>query len=1127
MTKAATIADLLGRPPLFYRSVSLDRDAGDASAGRSFVLTPWLERRAREMVAGLAAGSTRKAWRIIGDFGVGKSALALALIQALDPRVAAPAMPVSRLAEEAGAPRMFPVLVTGSRDGLAAELRASVRRAATAGTLSAKAQKAVCLIDDPFKALIALRDSVRATGQFDGLLVVIDEMGKFLETARDSEDFDLFGLQSLAETAARSGEAPLAVVLVLHKGFQSYAEDWRSARRSEWEKIAERFEELLFDHPLSHTAALLAAAISVDEKSIPANMRRSYEETLGRVRALGWLGPRTAKGTSGCWPIHPAALPVAARFFANFGQNERSLFGFAASEEPYSLRAFAALTKPGEALYGIHHFFDYIASSLGHRLTSRASAGEWERISEVLDRAADADPVETAVLKTIGVLNLLDAPDLTATADSVRAALVPSFVPDEIDRAIGRLQAGGLLFTRPGREELRLWTSRRVDLSAIWSEAEQQVEAQSVLRTLPKHLCDLPIRTHVLARRHSVISGTNRRFAIKGVHAAALAGYAGYGEADGGVVAVLCGNDEDVRIARAWAAEVSGDPVAVLAMVVPYLSELGPAMVDLLRHRWISTNASLLKEDSFAAAEIERSISDLETGLISALESKLGLRGHAPASEVELFWNGARLNTPAPLHSAISALCDDIYAASPLVENELINRHALTSAGASARQRLIEHMFAHAHDPELGFQPKKNPPERALYLSLLRRGGIHREEKGEWVIAPPLEGEDKLRLSGALNALRTRLSKDSGRVPLTDVYQLLADRPFGVRRGLSPLLLAITLVAEGHRIALFERGTYCTRIDGAAFMRIVKSPEHFALQWVSLEGVRADLFHRLAVLLERQPQESGIRLVVDPLIRFGAGLPFHVQHSTALSETARNIRKVLAQARSPIDLIFAELPAACGFESFGPETRLSENKVDQYVERLGGAIEELRACYPKLLETMRDELLSELQAPDRNSLAERALSLSFRIREQQLRTFVLRIADAKLAEDSWTEALGGAVIGKPPVRWLDHDVDAWRAKLTELAGQFKRVEAAAFGEGHSQRNAVRLALTQADGQERSVIVAFEELSEGQAKVIQTMVRMAADADISLETVSALLFAEASAESRERRGDPATDKEASV
>ena len=84
---------------------------------------------------------------------------------------------------------------------------------------------------------------------------------------------------------------------------------------------------------------------------------------------------------------------------------------------------------------------------------------------------------------------------------------------------------------------------------------------------------------------------------------------------------------------------------------------------------------------------------------------------------------------------------------------------------------------------------------------------IHREEKGEWVIAPPLEGEDKLRLSGALNALRTRLSKDSGRVPLTDVYQLLADRPFGVRRGLSPLLLAITLVAEGHRIALFERST--------------------------------------------------------------------------------------------------------------------------------------------------------------------------------------------------------------------------------------------------------------------------------------------------------------------------------
>jgi hypothetical protein len=1119
VTKPPTIADLLGQAPLFYRSVALERDAADPSAGRSFVMTPWLERGAREMLAGLAPDSTRKAWRMIGDFGVGKSALALALIQALDPRLADPAMPMRRLAAEIKAPRMFPVLVTGSRDGLARELAASIQRAAaTPGLLPLKAAKSVNSASDPFKALVSLRDAVRATGSFDGLLVVVDEMGKFLESRRDSDEFDVFGLQSLAEAAVRSSDAPLAVLLILHKGFQSYAEDWQSARRGEWQKVAERFEELVFDHPLSHTASLLSASLSVDLEAIPAKARSAYQETVARVRDLGWLGPRNTEGNAACWPLHPATIPVAARFFATFGQNERSLFGFMASEEPHSLRHFAASTPAGSALYALPQFFDYIASSLGHRLTSRASAGEWERITDVLERAADADAIETAILKTIGLLNLIDAPDLPATRASVPEALAPSFRREDVDSAIERLGTAGLVFGRSGRSELRLWTSRRVDLSAIWADAEREVSADMVLQSLPKHLSELPVRTHVLARRHSVLSGTNRRFAVQCTRAAALARYGGHGEADGGIVAVLCGDDEEVRIARSWAAEASAGHPAVMVLVVPPLTILGAPMVSLLRHRWIMTNASSLREDSFATAEIERSISDLETGLVATLESTLGLRGRSPAAEVELFWKGKEQLAHSALHTTVSALCDDIYDKAPLVANELVNRHALTSAGASARQRLIEHMFEHAHDPELGFRLNKNPPERSLYLSLLRRAGVHRQQDGEWVLAPP-QGEDKLRLRPAIEAVRSRLARDSGRVALTEVYQLLADRPFGVRRGLSPLLLAILLVAEGHRVALFERGTYCTRIDGAAFMRILKSPEHFALQWVSLEGVRADVFHRLALLLDRKPQESGIRLVVDPLIKFGAGLPFHVQHSSALSETARNVRKVLAQARSPVDLIFDELPAACDCNTFGPDAPPDHEQAEQFVERLDQAIAELRACYPKLLERMREGVFELAGAKSREALGERAAALSFRVREQQLRTFVLRLADTKLGDDSWTEALGGALIGKPPVRWLDHDVDAWRAQAEELAGHFNRVEAAAFGKGSSVGNAVRLALTRADGEERSVIVGMDDLSDGETKVIHAMIRMAADADIGLDKVSAVLFAQAIAD---KQPDEETD-----
>lgn len=1104
-----TISDLLGAPGMFYRSVALERDAGDASAGRSFVMTPWLERGAAEILSGMQPGGTRRAWRMIGDFGVGKSALALAIIQALDPRVSKPEMPMRCLAETVGgAPRMFPLIVTGSRGGLSAGLAAAIAQTIeTRGLVQPKWAAKLAKIADPFDAITKLRDALRETGAFDGLLLVVDEMGKFLEAAGQQEGFDVFRLQSLAEEAARSGDAPLSVILILHKGFQSYAEDWRIARRSEWEKVAERFEEMIFDHPLSHTAALLSAALSVNEAAIPAKARKEYSNAVERVRALGWLGPRSGKGTGGCWPIHPAAIPVMARFFATFGQNERSLFGFVASEEPSGLRVFAEETPAAKGLYGIRHFFDYIASSFGHRMTSRASAGEWPRISAVLDRATEADAVESAVLKTIGILNVLDAPDLPATWDGVSEALAPDFETDEVQAALDRLVAGGLVFRRPGRAELRLWTSRRVDLSAIWSDAEREIDARKVIDELPRHLASLQIRPHVLARRHSVTTGTNRRFAVRCTHASALQGYGGHGSADGGIVAVLCGNAEDLRIARAWCAEVTSADDAMIVIAVPPMADLGHAMVDLLRHRWVITNASALQEDAHATAEIERSIGDLETRLVAAIEATLGLRGHAPTSPLDVFWKGKASPLEAPIHALVSTLCDSIYHQAPLVENELVNKQSLTSAGAGARQRLIERMFSDAHDPEFGFAEGKNPPERALYLSLLRRGGLHRERAGTWMIAPPEQGEDPLRLAPALSAIDACLSGSEERVPIPAVYAVLEARPFGVRPGLAPLLMAVVLAAAGHRVALFERGTYCPRIDGPAFMRILKSPEHFSLQLVALEGIRADVFRRLAELLDRHPEESGIRTVVDPLIRFGVDLPFHVQSTAAISAEARGVRGALAKARSPVDLVFNDLPAACGIEPFGHDTRPDATRVNEFVTRLDAAITELRSCYPKLLQEMRQLVLETLGAKDRASLAERAASLTFRLTEQHLRTFAFRLADGGLSEEKWIEALGGAILSKPPVRWLDHDVSTWRSRLADVASQFGRVEATAFGKGESKRNAVRVSLTRADGRERAVIVDIDGLSEDQSTVLGAIERMATEANLSLDTVAAMLTLE--------------------
>lgn len=1075
------IANYMGSPGPFYRSVAIERDRDDAAAMRGYVLTPWLKRVAAEILEGLLPGSRRRAWRVTGDFGVGKSALALALLRTLDPRCADAKAPMDRFAKTIGSemPRMYPLVLSGKQAGLNAGMAAAIANTVERerDLLDAKARRALTAAD-PFEAIPLLRDALIRSGRYDGLLVVIDEMGKFLEAAAiDPDQADIFRLQELAELAARSGERPLAVLMILHQGLQSYHREGAVSTRSEWAKVAERYDELVFDHPLSHTAALLSAALSPDMRRLPAAVRKSYAEAESAAAALGWLGPR-GEGGEPCYPLHPAAVPAIARFFSAYGQNERSLFGFAASGEPNSLRAFADRHPAEDGLYGLDRFFDYVSTSFGHRLVARGGAGDWERIRTVLDGSAGSDPTEVAILKTIGVLNLIDAPDMVADVATIQACLAPGVEPAAVARAITGLRERGVLFERVGRAGLRLWTSHRVDLSALWSEADAALPQASVGGELGKALSSIPIRPFLLARRHSVETGVTRRFPIRMVPASSLATITLTADADGRILAVLCDDADEVAHAAAWADEATAEDPTLLVLTLPPRPELRSNVVDLLRHRWIEANASILREDVFASAEIERRIKELESRLIDRLEGSLGLAGDPPAPFVRVFRGGRALADTPALHLLVSSTCDDLYGAGPLVHNELINRHALTSAGAAARQRLIEALFERIHEPDLGFTGNKNPPERSLYLSLLKLGGVHRERDGVFVVDLPEQGDDPLRLRPALERMREQIRTAAGRVAVTEIYSCVSARPFGVRAALAPLLLAIVMVADRHRMALFERGTYCPKLDAQAFMRILKSPENFTIQWVALEGVRAEVYQRLAATLGGVDGEDGLMAVVAPLVRFGAGLSLHAQRSAEVSPDAARVRDAIMRARSPVDLVFTDLPAACGLEPFDGDGEDGAVRAAEFAERLADAIGELERCYPSLLDRMRSEVGRALGADGdlRTNVADRAGPLVFRVKEQALRTFVQRLADRVLSDDAWIEAMGGALVGKPPSRWLSPDVATWQGRLEDISAAFLRLEAAAFGSEPEQKGVVRLALTHVDGREHVSIVGVNEQS---------------------------------------------------
>ena len=1122
----------------FLRSVQLERDFRDVAALEHYVVTPYMAEALGRIADGLRVNSGCRAWRITGDFGVGKSALALVLAHLFHDRSP---VAVARIADAVGwpnddfdPPAMIPLLVTGSREGivpaLARGIAESLRwrkpvRGRMPRALSQVVNKAgqVAAGNDPvgFEHLL---EAIRTYADGSGILLIIDELGKLLEhAAQRHEHEDVFVLQSLAEMAARSGDQPFILLGMLHQGFHAYAERLPSAVKHEWEKVAGRFEEIVLDQPLAHTAALVAGALNVDPRRLPKTVQDASRDAASATAETGWGGGNVsavALDAVKLYPLHPMVLPVAVRFFARFGQHERSLFGFLLSSEPFAVQAFAVRRVAPDAWYGLAEFYDYVRAVFGHRLAGASYRNHWLRIVTSIDAAADLDPIEERILKVVAILNLLDSEDLLATDRAIAVAVSPAARRD-VSAAINVLVGRGLLYRRGLANAYRLWPSSSLSLESAFETALRKVGPVERVGSGLKPFLD---REPVLARRHYIEHGTLRYFELRYAEGGELAkAIQKDTEADGLVVVALADTEaeREEALVAAKAPPFEERPDVLVAVVRPLVG-LAPDLKDVMCWQWVVDNTPELSHDSYASAEVARQLALARRALSARLGRVAGLRSGA-ATDVRWLRAGQSEQIPqrGGLSALISRICDQLYPDAPQVTNELLNRNTLSSAAAAARMRLIERLFQASTQPLLGIDPEKSPPEKSMYLSVVAKGGVHVPDSDGYKIIEPDPDHDPLRLRPALHCLIGQIAEADGeRLSVSSLLASLKNRPYGVRNGLGPLLLAIILKTRSHEVAIYENGTFLPKLGPSDFLRMTKAPATFEMQHCSVDGVRLEVFNQLAASLSRDlnGHHPDLLDVVQPLCQFAAQLPDYTRLTAALSKVAIDVRHALLSAREPVTLLFSDLPQACGFPPFSPQEQPDRGSLDGFTSALRDALGELRQAYPALLSRISERLAQAAGEEhcefNRVHLATRAARVSQVAREPRLRTFALRLCDSGLSDDAWAEAIASFTVSSPPAKWGSAKEARFCAEIVGLMELFEKVEAAAFGAGDEAPalSAVRLNLTRGDGTD---LVRIVEPRRGDDAGIDASLRgfeemLPKDRHTRLDVLTRLLWRELSA-----------------
>jgi hypothetical protein len=423
-----------------------------------------------------------------------------------------------------------------------------------------------------------------------------------------------------------------------------------------------------------------------------------------------------------------------------------------------------------------------------------------------------------------------------------------------------------------------------------------------------------------------------------------------------------------------------------------------------------------------------------------------GISGHRfdPALSTWVY-AGARQETGSAqkFQRWLSRLCEEYYHSAPILRNELINRALLSSATSAARRNLLERVMTQESEERLGIDG--TPPEASIYASMLLESGIHQKGGAGWFVGRPTNPA----WQPVWDQVRTFFQEGSStHRPLSELYAILREPPFGMREGPIAVLIAAALIAQQDEVALFEDGLFVAEFRMEVLERLVRRPDSFAVQSLRLSELERSALRMLRQLISGSKEdrsteilEADLVMVVRSLIVMVAQLNAYTRRTSRITpREAIAVRHEMLRATDPQELLFRTLPRIL-------ERPLEEaDGARRFAERLFECVAALRNAYPALLEEVGYQVrelftLTGSDADAWDALKARARPLQRYATDKKLRLFVTEILSEQRQGD-WREVVGRAVqSGNPPSHWNDRDVQEFRLQLQEIATEFVRLAA--------------------------------------------------------------------------------------
>lgn len=839
------------------------------------------------------------------------------------------------------------------------------------------------------------------------LFIIVDEFGKFLEyAAKGNPEKELYFIQQLAEYI-NDADKNIILISTLHQGFSSYSKNLSKEQRNEWEKVKGRIKEVSFNEPVEQLVKLSASFIDQNynfkyNKKNLISLNNLISDSKSSV-----IKDINEKVLHQIYPLELLSSSVLVQSLQKYGQNERSLFSFLASNDPYALSSFNEDNYYFNIVsvydYINHNFFSYINSKFNPDFT------KWSVIKTIIEKVQGrfTSDIEDRIkiVKTIGLLNIFASSQIIDDKDFLVKYAKSALSISNAKTLVKDLEEKHLIRYATYSNQYILFGGTDLDIDIALLDAESRIDTTTDISTTINKYVEMPI---FVAKRYMLERGTSRffKFNVSNEIVKEISN-----ETYDGEVNVILSNKikkKDLDSSK-----------AILYCNITDLKELQEAVNEIRKIEYVIKDNF---DDKVAVSELEK-LKNSEANKVRRI-----ILSDIYKETSKWYYNAkkVRINSLKKLNSTLSDISDVVFSDTPVFHNELINKSKLSGSISLARRNLFLNLVENINEVNLSYPNDKFPPDKTIYLTLLKNTGIHTVKGGKFKIGKVNSSIKKLW--DASNEFISSASKQTK--SLVEFIEVLKSAPFGLKQGLIDYWVGIFLILKKDEFALYYKGQYVPNINKDNLELIYKSPKDFVIKSYDITGNKLILFNRYRDLTQldivKTANTTSFIQTIKPFLILARQLPDVAKNTKNFRDKRTlELREAIVNATDPEKLFFEDFPAVYSIFNI---TELTDDQMLDYVNNLAASIKDLTGYYQNLVESTYHKFEKILGKQKdflkfKEIISKRYSSIKVDLLPSHIKTFFIRLTSALDDKESWVNSVVQDLVGSTLQNISDIDLE--------------------------------------------------------------------------------------------------------